>query len=83
MLDEDLNEDPPDRLAYLWAWFVELNSCRQSNGYGSLPISHLEICAWQTLSQRQLEKWEVGALRRLDQAYLVQESERTKRMLAK
>lgn len=61
----------PHALLYLWGWFIELSSARGGNGLGGLnPLSHAEIHAWSQLHRIELEPFEVGVLRRLDEALL-------------
>jgi hypothetical protein len=39
---------------------------RGSNGFGFLPISHLEIDAWQRITGSSLAPWELRALNAMD-----------------
>ena len=39
---------------------------RGSNGFGYLPITHLEIDAWQRLTGECLASWELTALNKMD-----------------
>lgn len=62
---------PPSATAYLWSWFHELSSQRQSGMNGPLPLTYQEIEAWSKLSRIRLAPWEVSVLRRLDAAWMV------------
>lgn len=44
---------------------------------GEGPISHLEIAAWCSLTGRELQPWEVTALRSMSAAYLDEAMEAT------
>jgi hypothetical protein len=39
---------------------------RSHNGYVWLPISHLEIDAWQRLSGERIESWQLRAINAMD-----------------
>jgi hypothetical protein len=39
---------------------------RGSNGFGFLPISHLEIDAWQRITGNSLAPWELRAINAMD-----------------
>jgi hypothetical protein len=55
----------------VWSWFLELSASRGSNGFGGLdPLSYTEIDAWARLHGVAPTPFEVGVLRRLDQALL-------------
>lgn len=61
----------PRALAYLWGWFIELSAARGRNGFGGLnALSYQELDAWARLSGIAPTPFEVGVLRRLDQAFL-------------
>lgn len=63
---------------HLWEWFWELNQGR-SGGFGPEPLPFAEIEAWSRLSRTSLTVWEVGALKRMDRAYLHAAAEMAKR----
>lgn len=69
----------PREAAHLWAFYLELDAARRSNGFGPDPIGFPEIAAWSALTDNALEPWEVYAIRRLDQAYLSDAASRTQR----
>lgn len=76
---EAINPEPyPDALEYIWEWFGELSRTR-GGGWGPGPITYLEIDAWARLTSNSPEPWEVALIRKLDTAWLVAESERTKK----
>lgn len=62
----------PASLTYLWGWFLELHETRSGNGFGPNPFTYAEIDAWARLTGRALAPWEVGGLRALDRAWLVE-----------
>lgn len=51
---------------YLVDWFFELDSARQSSGFGIQPITYTEMSAWAGLRGIELFDWEVKVLRSLD-----------------
>jgi hypothetical protein len=73
---ELIGPELPDHLAYLMAWFDEIDAGRGSSGMGPAPLSSLEIRSWAELAGVRLEPWEHRALRVLDNAYLVAMAER-------
>lgn len=62
MQEELYGPQLPQELAYLWRWFVEL---RSGNRPGA-PLSWSEIESYARLMRRSLHKWEVQALKELD-----------------
>ncbi len=52
----DAHGEMPTRLAYLWRWFLELKK----------PIAFSELESWARLTNRDVERWEIRALMRLD-----------------
>lgn len=59
----------PNRLDYLWEWFLELNATRQS-GMSANPISWSEIEAFSQGLGLTIKPWERRLLRQLDIAVL-------------
>lgn len=57
-------------MAAVWAWFSALSKTRQP-GMGIGPITYLEIEAYQRLEIVRMTAWEVGLIRRLDDAVRV------------
>lgn len=55
----------------LWAYFLELNRRRKSNGFGPVPLQYSDIEAWQRMTNRTLDVWELEAILELDDAYLI------------
>lgn len=53
----------------MWRAFVDLTGTRQS-GMSVGPITFLEIQAYRSATLADLTAWEVGLIRRLDQAAL-------------
>ena len=66
---QDLIE-PPTSCHDVLNWFWELHSSRGSNGFGPNPISFLEIKAYFDLISIKPLPWEIGLIKRLDNAYL-------------
>lgn len=66
LIEPEVNEF----VLYVWEWFIELNSQRTSNGFGSNPIQFIDIKSWAELNQRLIKPWEVKAIRRLDNTWL-------------
>jgi len=62
----------PPEVAYLWDWFLELDSARTSNGFGLNPIGYTELAAWAALTGRSPLPWEVRWLMALDRARLAE-----------
>lgn len=66
----DVPACPPEML-YLLGWFLEVSAGRGGNGWGGYnPLSWGEIEAWSRLTGRNLQPFEVGALRQLDGIFL-------------
>lgn len=59
----------PEIADYVFRWFYELNGGRQS-GMSANPLSWHEIKSWRDLTGVQLERWELVAIKRLDEVYL-------------
>lgn len=66
-----LNYPPPGDAAYLLDYLFEVGPVGWA-GMGEVPVSHLELQAWQANTGTQLQAWEARALRRLSQAYVNQ-----------
>lgn len=65
----------PPEAVHLWQAFRSLDAARGNNGFGPLPISFVDMDAWQRVMQYQLDPWEVEAVRMIDNAYLAVEAE--------
>lgn len=63
---EQLNNDLPEELRYLWHWFIELHNSRGAGLAGLDPISYSEIEAWSRLTGNEPETWEIQAIKRID-----------------
>src|SRR5437879_6395898 len=59
-------QSPPQELAYLWGYFLELHAARGSNGFSPTTLTFSEIGRWSALIGIALEAWEVMVIRRLD-----------------
>lgn len=53
--------EPPEGLAYLYHYYLELR--------GSEPLTYTEISNWSQLTRRNLAAWEVSVIRALDICY--------------
>lgn len=62
--------EPPHCVMYLWFWFLELHRVRTSNGFGPNAIDYVAIDAWQRVTARKLDAWEVDTVFMLDQIYI-------------
>ena len=58
----------PDAVAHVWGWFVEL---RNAVAHGE-PVSFGEIAAYFDLTRQVPTPFEVGLIRRLDQAWMAE-----------
>lgn len=65
-------EDPdiPEAVEHVFEWFMELSRARGSNGFGSNPISHMEIAAWSALYGIQPLPRELRMIAAMDAAFL-------------
>jgi hypothetical protein len=68
----------PVLLSYLWGWFLELHSARGTNGFGAGPLSYPDFAAWAKLTGRRVHRWELQALKLLDNEWLRTQSEAAK-----
>lgn len=58
-------EPPPEVLAHVWDWFLELHLARVDG-----PITYPDIAEWSRLTGRAVEPWEVDLLKQMDGLYL-------------
>lgn len=66
----DLENELPEFHSRVWEDFLSLNSKRTSNGFGSNPITYLDIKAWCELYQVRLSLSDIDLINRLDNEYL-------------
>lgn len=66
----ELDNELPEFHAQVWADFLSLNAKRTSNGFGSNPITYLDIKAWCELNDITLSKADIDLIDRLDKAFL-------------
>lgn len=59
----------PAETKYIWSWFEDLSAARGA-GFSIEPISWGDMRAYFDLIRLQPARWEVSALRRLDDAFL-------------
>ena len=70
-IDDNLDAQPPPRaLQYLMEWFYDLNTDRQSNGFGPASITSGMILDWARGKGLRIRPQEFDALRRLNNAWL-------------
>lgn len=69
----------PESCYGAWKAFVELHDARGSNGFGINPISYTDILAYCTLTQNQLDPWEVDLVRAFDREAMKAHHEQMKR----
>ncbi len=62
----EVPDAPPDVLAYLWGWYVELAMTRSAGFAGADPLTYREIEAWSQLTDRRPRPHEVQALMTMD-----------------
>lgn len=60
----------PLDFAHIWNAFIELHQARGSNGFGPVPISHMEIASYRAVTGVDLSPWEVKVIRALDTLYI-------------
>ncbi len=60
----------PAGLELLWSQFLDLHVSRGSTGFGPARITFVDIDAWQRVTGSRLEAWEIGAIRKADDAYM-------------
>jgi hypothetical protein len=75
--DIEQNVDCPYELQYIYTWFVELGSTRQS-GMGVCPLTFTEMKSWSELLSIKLTAFEIRTLRRIDTLYVNHFSKKTK-----
>lgn len=68
----------PSCYIHIWEWFLELNRCRSSNGFGLNSISFLEIDAWSRLTGNKPKPFELRAIQELDVTFLTLQNKKTK-----
>lgn len=62
--------DLPQDTAYLWAYFIELHSYRESNGFSLSRITPRNIKDWCWLTGNELDFWEKRAIMMIDNVFL-------------
>lgn len=67
--------DVPEGLETLWADFMAMHGSRGSSGFGPMRIGFAEIDAYQRVHGIRFQPWELDAIRRADNAYLVHYAE--------
>lgn len=80
-MPEELEPVPcPWEIKYLWGWFIDISRGRNYSGMGApLPISHNEIKAWQDLTKITMEKWELEAIKAIDDIKMSNDADQIKK----
>jgi hypothetical protein len=65
-----LDVELPEKLVFIWRWFVELSGTRYHSMGAYLPIQYAEIDAWSRLHGIALKAWHIRAIRAMDSAFL-------------
>ena len=73
----------PDLLTHVWQAFVELHNARPAGGMGPGPLTYETIEAYMRVTGNRLAGWEVGAVKRVDHAWLKVQGEAQKSRQAK
>lgn len=60
----------PHLTAHIWGYFLELSAERPSNGFGPSRITSTGIKDWCYVSGIKLKRWEIDAIRRLDNEWM-------------
>lgn len=78
---EKLRNSPklPGCVAYLWAYFCQLDRTRFNFGFGPLSLQMAEIEAWGRLHHVKLDVWELDAILELDRLFLADYAEANKK----
>jgi hypothetical protein len=69
----------PEGTAPLWRDFLALHGCRGSSGMGPLRISWMDLDAYQRVQGIRFAPWEIEALRRADNAFMIHHAEGVKK----
>lgn len=59
----------PPAMAYIWAWWRELDQTRGAGGMSVAPLTRHDIHAWEHDEGQSLEPWERRLIIRLDAAW--------------
>ena len=65
----------PEGCEQLWSDFMALHLSRGSTGFGPARIAFADIDAFERVNRVKLDPWELDAIRRADNAYLVHYAE--------
>lgn len=69
----------PDAAQQAWHWFLQLNSSRQSSGFGPNPLSNAEIRAFFQLEGAWPQAWELTLIRAFDRLVMQAAGEQMKK----
>lgn len=61
----------PESTAYLWEYWISMDTRRTSNGFGPNPVTDAEVESWARRHGVQLNLWENMALDAIEFAYFV------------
>ena len=78
-LEEKETPKLPESAYLVWSWFMRLNQCRASGGFGVSAISHQEMLAFFTLEDTWPESWELDLLRAFDRVAMEAFAEQQKK----
>jgi hypothetical protein len=62
----------PTSVAQLWADFLDLHSCRSSNGFSMSRITWRDIADWQAVKNIKLTPWDIEQIQALDNMWLAE-----------
>ncbi len=70
--------DFPEEYTFAWEAFLDLNSCRGSNGFGLNAISFTEIDAYCRLTGKVLLPYEINGINTIDSCFLKAQNDLSK-----
>lgn len=68
----------PENCEQLWKDFLELHTSRGSGGFGPSRISFAEIDAFQRVTSTRLPAWQIAAIKRADDMFMMHAAEEAK-----
>ena len=77
---QELHPDPPPQeVAHLWGYFLQISRERNNGGFGPSPISSQNISYWQQLREIELMPFEIDAILAIDEGFMEEMSDRMKK----
>lgn len=61
-----LSDLPCGMFDYIWIWFCELDSARSATDFGLNPLTYQEISSWASLTERNINRYDVGLIKKID-----------------